>query len=354
MLQNRIYRGEIAHKRATYPGRHAAIVDEPLWDAVQGRLADNRVDRASAAQAAAPSLLAGLVTDARGERMTPTHANKKGVRYRYSVSHDLIQRGRGRGRIPRPATGSLAVDLERLVERKILAFLTDDAALHDALETILPDAAMRRAAMARAGRLARRWPALPALEQRLVVQRLIEKIAIGRASVTVAMKSAALVGLGSSDEDPLRIAPVADDGPIIDLTVAMTLKRVGKEMRLVIEGLGARRPTFNRSLLRLLGQAHRFHQMVLNCDGAATETLAAERGQPSHLHPCPQAQLPVAKNRCRHPRGPPTADAQRRIAHLRCRPPSPRLVRPRAPARHRLTPSADSPDPIPWSSSRSS
>ena len=34
MLQNRIYRGEIVHKENSYPGEHAAIVDQALWNAV--------------------------------------------------------------------------------------------------------------------------------------------------------------------------------------------------------------------------------------------------------------------------------------------------------------------------------
>src|SRR5207253_11430802 len=40
--------------------------------------------------AAEPSLLAGLLTDARGERLTPSHAVKNGRRYRYYVSAALI------------------------------------------------------------------------------------------------------------------------------------------------------------------------------------------------------------------------------------------------------------------------
>ena len=38
MLQNRLYRGEIAHKKAVYPGEHGAIVDTALWEAVQSKL----------------------------------------------------------------------------------------------------------------------------------------------------------------------------------------------------------------------------------------------------------------------------------------------------------------------------
>jgi site-specific DNA recombinase len=83
MLQNRIYRGETVHKGASYPGEHEAIVDAELWQTVQALLAENRVERRTGRQAAEPSLLAGLLHDDAGERMTPTHANKKGTRYRY-------------------------------------------------------------------------------------------------------------------------------------------------------------------------------------------------------------------------------------------------------------------------------
>ena len=81
LLQNRIYRGEIVHKEQSYPGEHAAIVDETLWKQVQRKLATNRAERTSGTNAAEPSLLAGLVYDDTGQRMTPSHANKQGTRY---------------------------------------------------------------------------------------------------------------------------------------------------------------------------------------------------------------------------------------------------------------------------------
>jgi hypothetical protein len=86
MLQNRIYRDEITHKGNAYPGEHPAIVDEALWDKVQSVLAENWVDRSAGSDAKYPSLLAGLAFDETGERLTPTHAVKKGTRYRYYVS----------------------------------------------------------------------------------------------------------------------------------------------------------------------------------------------------------------------------------------------------------------------------
>jgi site-specific DNA recombinase len=86
MLQNRIYRGEIVHKGTAYPGEHAAIVDEDLWSRVQLRLEANGVERREAQAPASSNLLTGMLFDADGLPMTPTHAIKKGIRYRYHVA----------------------------------------------------------------------------------------------------------------------------------------------------------------------------------------------------------------------------------------------------------------------------
>ena len=100
MLKNPIYRGEIVHKGKAFPGEHAAIVDEELWRRVQSRLEENRMERPEGDKAQEPSLLAGIVFDASSEPMTPTHAVKKGTRYRYYISRRLIRRRRPSGAKP--------------------------------------------------------------------------------------------------------------------------------------------------------------------------------------------------------------------------------------------------------------
>ena len=45
MLRNRTYRGEIVHTGQFHPGEHPPIIDPPLWDAVQMRLAGNTAER---------------------------------------------------------------------------------------------------------------------------------------------------------------------------------------------------------------------------------------------------------------------------------------------------------------------
>ena len=90
VLSNPIYIGQIAHKGELYPGQHPALIDAETWVAVRDQLAAKASDHQRKATASEPSLLAGLMVDAQGERLTPTHAVKKGRRYRYYVSAALI------------------------------------------------------------------------------------------------------------------------------------------------------------------------------------------------------------------------------------------------------------------------
>jgi DNA invertase Pin-like site-specific DNA recombinase len=88
ILSNRIYRGEVIHKGEVHAGEHEAIISDDLWDEVQNNLTANRVIRKHQSNASDPSLLAGMIHDGEGRRMTPSHASKNGVRYRYYVSVD--------------------------------------------------------------------------------------------------------------------------------------------------------------------------------------------------------------------------------------------------------------------------
>ena len=80
ILSNPIYAGLIAHHGKTYPGQHETIIDRKTWNAVQQRLADNSQKHEVRSEFKEPSLLAGLVFDDTGDRLTPSYAVKKGKR----------------------------------------------------------------------------------------------------------------------------------------------------------------------------------------------------------------------------------------------------------------------------------
>ena len=83
LLANPIYIGRIVHNGQLYPGQHPALIGDETWAAVRQQLTANAGHHRRTPKAVEPSLLAGLLVDARGERFTPSHAVKKGRRYRY-------------------------------------------------------------------------------------------------------------------------------------------------------------------------------------------------------------------------------------------------------------------------------
>jgi hypothetical protein len=89
-LRNRFYIGEVSYKGEVFPGEQPSLLDRSLFEAVQTQLDQQRTNHAKARQKS-QSLLTGRIFDARGNRMTPSHAVKNGVRYRYYISSVLIQ-----------------------------------------------------------------------------------------------------------------------------------------------------------------------------------------------------------------------------------------------------------------------
>src|SRR5204863_2245989 len=65
----------------------------------------------AAARTRQPSLLAGLLFDGDGHRMTPSHAVKGGTRYRYYVSRPLITKDQKTGFLALPSWGFLVESL---------------------------------------------------------------------------------------------------------------------------------------------------------------------------------------------------------------------------------------------------
>ncbi len=90
MLKNRFYIGEVAYRGEVHKGEHAPILEHELFNAVQAKLGERTVQR-RIRRSHSPALLAGLIFDDRGTPMSPSHANKQGVRYRYYVSQALLQ-----------------------------------------------------------------------------------------------------------------------------------------------------------------------------------------------------------------------------------------------------------------------
>ena len=86
ILNNRTYLGVVVYKEEVYPGEHAAIIDQSLWDKVHAILTKNNRQRANVTRSQSPSALKGIIRCGHCNRsMRPSHTRKNGVLYRYYV-----------------------------------------------------------------------------------------------------------------------------------------------------------------------------------------------------------------------------------------------------------------------------
>jgi site-specific DNA recombinase len=89
LLRNRFYIGEVAFKGETMKGEQPAIVDREPFEAVQAKLDDHRNNNTTA-RVKSEALLTGHIFDDCGNRMSPSHARKRGIKYRYYLSSALL------------------------------------------------------------------------------------------------------------------------------------------------------------------------------------------------------------------------------------------------------------------------
>jgi site-specific DNA recombinase len=116
-LKNRFYVGEVVYRGEIYAGEHEPIIDHATFEAVQAKLAEHvRARRVRVSNS--PAILMGRIFDDRGNRMTPSHSNKDGVRYRYYVSHAVLQR---RKQDAGPVARVPAIELEKIVVEAVRA-----------------------------------------------------------------------------------------------------------------------------------------------------------------------------------------------------------------------------------------
>ncbi len=264
MLQNRIYLGEIVHKDMSYPGEQEAIVDQELWDEVQTKLMESRVGRTNGGAAGDPSVLAGLLFDGDGHRMTPSHAVKNGKRYRYYVSRSLITGSKtaapdGR-RIP-------AGEIERLVAQRVCTFLSNEAEAFEAIRVFSHEVAEQKKLVQRAAELSKAWAILPPAQVRAILCALIARIDVQATKVDIHLVSTRLPDLLGSN--PLELPPAsecAEDADRMILSVPARLKRLGKETKMIINGIGpqAREATPDPSLIKLIARAHALHEKFVS------------------------------------------------------------------------------------------
>lgn len=275
LLKNRIYVGDIPHNDQVYPGQHEAIVPRDLWEAVQAQLEANREQRRLGGRSKQASLLAGMVVDAQGQHLTPSHTVKAGRRYRYYLGrkHDpsCIEHGPCAKRLCVPAH-----DLERLVTAEWCSLLTT-ADLDVQLEVDAPEVStlIRNAAQ----RLRDAWPqmALPAQRHALLAAGF--QVKVGRTQLHLSFAREALLELLEGMPPSLhRLA--GDQGNRLTRTVDAEVIRLHGETRILedeTESKARAVAPIHQALLRAIAQGRVWHQQLIAGE-VTVPTLASRIG----------------------------------------------------------------------------
>jgi DNA invertase Pin-like site-specific DNA recombinase len=280
ILSNRIYIGQIVHKDEVFEGQHPAIVDGALWDAVQELMRSNVNGHRTRVGAAEPSLLTGLVFDEWGHRLTPTHAKKGSVRYRYYIDQtepvvgDGVD-GEARLRLP-------AQELESAVIDAVAEFLKDRSRLMEVMERLegTADANVARARLLGAGTIGARLEATAASQRIEMLQRLVDRVVVRGESVDIAVR----VGAIWEVDGPSGEAGEDEDAPVFVIEVPVQLKRCGMAVRLVVRPAGSTiDPVVDAGLVTLIGKALDWFERLRS--GRADSALAiAEQDQVRSAH----------------------------------------------------------------------
>jgi DNA invertase Pin-like site-specific DNA recombinase len=255
ILTNRVYLGEAVHKGKAYPGEHVGIVTRELWDRVQAVLAHNRREARSGARAKSSSLLRGLIWDDAGNRMSPSHACRHGVRYRYYVSQAILQHEPDKsgsvGRLP-------AGELEQVVANALVDRLPRNAA-NDTLRQRL-----RR---------------LDAAARQRLVRRAVEKVEVSSTQVKIMLNPSRL------DDSAAQAKPHASnkDRRIV-ITVPFEVIRRGGATRVLVDGKARTAQDSCPALVKAVARGYVWREQLLNGKARSIDEIAGRSGvTPSYV-----------------------------------------------------------------------
>jgi site-specific DNA recombinase len=267
MLANPVYIGRIRHREITYDGLHEAIIDLPLWEAVQAKLAGNRTGERHVRADGHSSLLAGKLFDGAGERMVACHAKKGARRYRYYVSHSLQHGGDVAGsqglRLPAP-------DIEALVCAKLTELFGEPVALIGRIadpgeapniDARLLSEAQRVADMLRGDD----WTGIADL-----VATVVQRIDIAAEAVTISLDTQRIAERLGTD---MRWHPAS-----LQIEAPARLKRSGLAMRLILPGGKTASPRVDEKLLKAIATARLWWEALLRNPELSVADLAAAHG----------------------------------------------------------------------------
>lgn len=266
ILTNPVYAGRIRHRNKTYDGRHPPIIEPSIWEEVQARLvAASRRGRGQANISSKISPLAGKLVDETGDRLTPTHANRRGLRYRYYVSNRLISNKSNASEAETGGWRLPAKPLEQQLAQRVLDHLKENA----------PRGLVERASADEIGRVvARLGECAPAESEKAALALLacIDRAALNPGKIEIMLDNAAVASLLGVSADHLSTLA-------LHFTAPFQLRKRGVETKLII-GADTDKAV-DATLLSNIAMANRYYEAIKQGqtfdDIAASQSLSKRR-----------------------------------------------------------------------------
>lgn len=299
LLSNPIYVGKVRHGEKVYDGEHEAIISEDQFRQVQKLLSDKAPRRSHATNNPDTHLLTGIIYDETGDRLSPTHARKQGVRYRYYVSQRLIQKRKTKAGMADAANAANyptnyttasgwrvpAQQLEQLVEREMSDLLANNNRLIEAIQPIVAEDSIP-VMLRQSERASFRWRGLTQQQRKATLNQFFHRIVLKPGWIRLELNRARLLewlaegseqALPQSDQNQLELE-TKDANPVFIIEQPLTIKRRGVETRLVLQDATTQTPSHDPALIDLITRAHCYLASITDGSGKNLTDVARQHG----------------------------------------------------------------------------
>ena len=189
LVNSRVYLGEAVHKGTAYPGEHAAIITQEVWDRVHAILQESPRERRARNRNRSEALLKGIIFTDTGAAMTPTYTRKGERLYHYYTSMDLIRNRDSRGgegpmRLAAAMVdGAVITEMRRIIGAPEIAARVIEAQGRDG------NPMDERAIVAALQQFNDLWEALYPAEQARIVRLLVDRVTVGRDGMALDLRN---------------------------------------------------------------------------------------------------------------------------------------------------------------------
>ncbi len=269
ILTNPIYIGKIVHKKLVHNGMHKAIIGREKWDRVQLMLQDGAGREQDQTSTTEPSPLAGKLFGSSGERLTPSHAVKRGRRYRYYISNCLIQDAKN------PAGIRIsAPEVEGAVCGVVREFLNNEQSISEVIKSTFPNPSEIKAMINQAKDFSTKLAKQSPYAQLMKLRGTLDKIAVGSNEIAISMKVTGLLDLIQGLPEKKTPAFYGEAATLHTIASPMRLGRRGNETRLILQNSDSAQRPVDKSLLRSIARGYAWRHEITSGQIASASEIA--------------------------------------------------------------------------------